>query len=285
MSLCSAAYGANDSTGTANFAHLKLQRSVRAAAMGSTFVAVADDSSATLLNPAGLTQLTKSEIQFTHNAWLAGTAFSNIVYARPWGRLGVFGGSLTYLSYGEIAETTRSQPGGTSRMFSSSATEYLLSFAHSPVPAVSFGINLKNMQQNIDQSRDSGLGCDVGVLWNPPTGVKYGAVMQNIGIGKTLPSKIKLGVSSRLLERKLLLAGEMSIPSDNNITYHLGAEYALVPFLSLRGGFNTRSEDGAGGNWSLGLGFEWNDFKLDYAYVPYEELGATHRVGLRFGLL
>ena len=275
-----AAYAANERTGTASFSFLKLQSSVRAAALGNTFVAIADDPSAAILNPAGLTQIESRSLQIAYNSWLIGSGYSNGIYALPLGKYGAVGGSITYLNFGDIAETSRLLPGGTGRNFGSSGTMYVLSYGYELNPSLSLGMAIKSIQQNIDQSTETAMAYDAGFIWDSPANIKFGGAVQNIG--NALPTKTALGLSSKFLDNRLLLAGEASIPSDNSTVYHFGVEYQIVPFLTFRGGFKTRSEEKAGGNLSLGLGFDWNGFKVDYAYIPYEALGDTHKVGLRF---
>ena len=50
---------------------------------------------------------------------------------------------------------------------------------------------------------------------------------------------------------------------------------------SLRGGWNSRSlqVDGLTGV-TLGAGVEFHGLSVDYAFLPYGDLGSTHRVGL-----
>ena len=57
-----------------------------------------------------------------------------------------------------------------------------------------------------------------------------------------------------------------------------------MPFLTLRGGFNTRAVEAAGGSYSLGLGLHFSGFNVDYAYVPYADLGDSHRIGVMLDL-
>ncbi|MFC1571293.1 PorV/PorQ family protein [Candidatus Margulisiibacteriota bacterium] len=280
--VCSAAFAANENTGTKQFAFVKLQKSVRAAGMAGTYVAIADDASATLLNPAGLVLLQSNAIQLTYNNWLAGTSYSNLIYANYLGRSGVVSGSITYLGFGDIAETTRALPGGTGSNFSSSGMEYSVSYGRLLSPTLSIGVTLKNVQQSIGSTGTSSLAGNLGVLWDSPWNVKLGGVLKDVG--GSLPSETCLGVSSRFLDNKLIVGGELALPADNASTIHLGVEYNFSPLLTLRSGYNTRSEEKAGGKWSLGLGLNWRTFHVDYAYVPYEELGTTHRLGLKFDI-
>jgi hypothetical protein len=53
--------------------------------------------------------------------------------------------------------------------------------------------------------------------------------------------------------------------------------------MSLRLGFGTRNDAGPG--ITAGVGWALRDFDLDYAFVPYGDLGVSHRLSVtwRFG--
>jgi hypothetical protein len=145
------------------------------------------------------------------------------------------------------------------------------------------GVSAKMFRQNIDSYQEDGIGMDLGLLSRTPIeNLRAGVSLLNIGGSgnAALPLTMLLGADYET-GRGLTVAGDLRIPRDNVATLHLGVEYALLSALSLRGGINTRSEEGAGGNYSLGLGLHIKTFSLDYAYVPYAELGDTHRAGVK----
>ena len=53
--------------------------------------------------------------------------------------------------------------------------------------------------------------------------------------------------------------------------------------IYLRAGYNSRAAKNLGGftGFSSGVGFSIGRIGLDYAWVPFGELGDTHRIGLR----
>ncbi|MBI4777661.1 hypothetical protein HY792_01870 [Candidatus Desantisbacteria bacterium] len=61
----------------------------------------------------------------------------------------------------------------------------------------------------------------------------------------------------------------------------LGTEYCLIPNLAIRAGYNSGADEGAG--ITFGIGYKFHALQLDYAYVPYEDLGKTHQYGLLVG--
>jgi len=274
------AWAGNADTGTVGGAFLKLGNGVRAPSMGEAFTAVADDATAVSWNPAALAKLTSSELSATYNIWLLDTNYSNIHYVRPLGP-GTIGASIFYLSYGNIAETTDTQRLGTGRVFSPSAYVATLAWGQPVNESLSLGASIKLFNQNIDSFSENGGAADIGAFYlYSPWGLRLGGVIQNLG--GSLPQTIKLGVAKRLLEDRLNLALDINLPRDNGAYLSLGGEFQIVPQFALRAGFNTRSEENAGGNFGIGLGLNLSRFAVDYGYVPYGDLGSAHRVGLRF---
>src|SRR5579859_3662899 len=82
--------GALDNAGT----------SARATAMGSAFVAVADDSSALFWNPAGLGKLQRGDVSAYADAWLVDTARGSLSVAMPLQDFGGIGVAASYADYG-----------------------------------------------------------------------------------------------------------------------------------------------------------------------------------------
>lgn len=274
------AYAGNANTGTVGGAFLKLGNGVRAPAMGEAFTAVADDATAISWNPAGIAQLDSREISMSYNMWLQSTSYSTVHYVQPIMPGHTLGASIFYLSYGDMMETTGTSRTGTGRVFSPSGTVATISYALKIMENLSLGANLKLLNQSIDIYKEDGNAFDVGLLLNGFRGMNVGLVAQNLG--SNLPQTIKLGLSRRFLEDKLLFALDLNAPNDNNSFVSLGGEYQINPLLIIRAGYNTRSEEGVGGNLGIGLGLNLSHFSVDYAYVPYGDLGSTHRIGLRF---
>lgn len=273
-------FAGNENTGTARFAFLKLGNGVRPASMGDAFVAAADDATAVSWNPAALAGLSNAELSATYNIWLLDTNYSNIHYVRPLGP-GTIGASIFYLSYGSIAETTDTQRLGTGRVFSPSAYAATLAWGQPVNESLSLGCSIKLFNQSIDSFSENGAAADIGAFYlYSPWELRLGGVIQNLG--GSLPQTIKLGAAKRLIDDRLNLALDINLPADNRSYLSLGGEFKIVPQFTLRAGFNTRSEENAGGNFGIGLGLDLSRFAVDYGYVPYGDLGSAHRVGLRF---
>ena len=90
------------------------------------------------------------------------------------------------------------------------------------------------------------------------------------------PLTFKLGAASNL--KNLTLALDVAKPQDNEIYYCLGAEWWLRNVLALRAGYKTNQDIGQG--LTAGIGYKFGRICLDYAYVPYGDLGDAHRISL-----
>jgi hypothetical protein len=113
-----------------------------------------------------------------------------------------------------------------------------------------------------------------------PRGIYFGAAVQNVGPGirfveqtDPLPMNIKVGVGLRL--GPLTLAADVNKPRDNGFRLNVGAEGMILGLLALRAGYNTAN------SFTAGVGVTWKMVSVDYAFVPYKEIDATHRISAR----
>lgn len=95
---------------------LQIEPDSRAAAMGNTGVAIADNASAVFWNPAGLAFQNGNQVSITHSEWLP--QFNvDLFYDYLVGKyyiedLGTFGAHITYLNSGEHQRTSYEDPTG-----------------------------------------------------------------------------------------------------------------------------------------------------------------------------
>ena len=284
-----AALASSDSTGTTPGNFLKLGGGARPVSMGGAFVGLADDINAVYWNPAGLTQNKAMSFTSMFNNYLAGITYTNLAltFGDPNMPLST-GLAIDYLSAGAIDETTAGAPTGTGKTFTPTAFSLTMPFAFQIIEPLSVGFNAKIMSDKISTGEAFGYGLDLGALWKITNEISVGFCARDL-LGAlmethaTLPqtttalaSNFALGMSYRLPSWKIAL--DYNQPNDNQGTINLGAEYSLSDIFYGRLGFSTRSEASAGGNMSAGLGLKVSIIKLDYAYTPYADLGASHRI-------
>src|SRR5579872_7367462 len=74
----------------------------RSAALGSAFVAVADDGAALFWNPAGLGNLGSGEMSLHYQTWIADTNQDTLLMALPMPGLGALGLAANYVNDGSF---------------------------------------------------------------------------------------------------------------------------------------------------------------------------------------
>jgi len=311
VSTSSAGVFSRERAGTTGATFLKIEAGARPVAMGGAFVAVADDANTTYWNPAGLVQLKEREITAMHNEWLEDIRYEFLGYAQPIKserRTQGFGVSLMclYMSGLEERTTETIEPEGT---FAAYDIALAGAYACTVGRAVAIGANMKLIHQKIeDESAWSG-AIDIGLLYRPPGskrtfsegGLQLGFAVQNIGPGikfieesDPLPLNIKAGIAKnfelRQIKSKLTLALDVNAPIDNVPNGHFGVEFVYKKTenieLAARVGYktNTLSDLNALSGLSAGAGFLWKRMGIDYVWVPYGDLGNTHRISLTIKL-
>jgi hypothetical protein len=289
--LCGSFAGASfmsKDAGTSTAQFLKLGAGARAAGLGEAFAGLADDSTSIYWNPAGLTRLDGKSLSMMHAVWFGETSYDWLAYAMPLGKRWAFGVGAQYMSYGNI--TKIDSAGSVGGDISPSDVAFSLSIAKD-LKFVSFGVNLKYVASKIENSAVA-YGGDAGLLSAFMDGrMRVGLAVQNIGTKMKfiseedpLPMNIKLG-GAFYISDKLTMAVDANQPVDNEMTYGAGAEYRIdisrVMSVAWRVGYNTRNKDTGGLNGiCAGAGCDCCNYTIDYAFVPYGDLGQTQRISL-----
>ena len=134
--------------------------------MGEAYVAVANDLSAIYWNPAGLSSLKGTGVQFMIQPWVVdiNTIFAAGAVTIP--RIGTFGLGLTQVGYGEMDVTTLEYQEGTGEKFTANDLAFSFSYSRRIVPWFAFGANIKMIQSNIWHASAKAFALDLGVLVN-----------------------------------------------------------------------------------------------------------------------
>ncbi|HLT45771.1 MAG TPA: type IX secretion system outer membrane channel protein PorV [Rubricoccaceae bacterium] len=223
---------------------LQIEPDSRAAGMGMTGVAVADNASALFWNPAGLAGQEGAEVTFTHAPWLpnlgADLFFEYLAgkYAVP--GVGTFAGHITFLNLGE--QTATDPDGNELGEFKSYDLAVGASYGRQVLPTLSVGGGARFIYSNLSGNFNAGgeatkagtaLALDLGVLWRPDVGSEnihpsLGLNLANMGPhisysvasdrgGDAIPSNIRLGG-----------ALEYEIDDFNRVTFAVDANKLLV---------------------------------------------------------
>ncbi len=292
MTISAGAQAASPGTSAANF--LKMGLGARGSAMGDAQSAVSNDVNAAYWNPAGLTNLRFNEVSLMHYSLVESVRYQHASVGLPTDK-GTFSGGVSYLDYGSIQGYDNSS-NPTSDV---KASNVLLSLAYArrPLPKskLSLGANLKYLKSELAGYSASAPMADLGVLYPFEEGQLRGlilaAAMRNIGPSisydnedSSLPQQMVFGAGYSLIGGNLILDADFIRPKDNSAYTALGLEYRVFDILRIRAGYNNQS-DFVGSGISYGMGLRFNQWNLDYAFVPYGDFGGTNRisVGIRWG--
>lgn len=283
---------AEENPANTGLSFLKLGAGSRAVGLGEAYIAVANDASSTYWNPAGLVNLSGTELMFTHNKWLQDITNEFAAFGFRAGK-NAFG--ISFMS---------NTIGGIERRVQASAEPLDVLTAHDIMFALSYaralgdnfraGATAKYLYQKIYVESASGMAFDIGLQYSTPLqGLTTGIVLQNFGFmsklqeeSTELPQTIRLGLAYQipfqLLNGEFLLAADWMKILESTSHINFGFEYNFIHYLALRFGYQTGFEDKG---LHAGFGVHFNRYRLDYAYVPFtSDLGNSHRisVGIKF---
>ena len=268
---------------------LKLDAGARGAALSGAYCAAGGDALSVFYNPAGTALAKKKEILLGHNEWLEGIRNETLAYVHPLGpRLTAFGGINALFSgsmdkYDSVGDKTG--------VFSSMEGAVSAGLSGSFGDGYYGGAAVKVLSQQAAGEKAMAWAGDAGLL-KVRGGWRLGVSAANIG------GRLKFG--SRSFAPPLMLRAGISNNVFNNLTVSVeevkagasgaaaaaGAEWRLQAgpkeYFFLRAGYKTGRSRYAGPGYTAGIGLTNRDLSVDYAFAPYGELGAAHRVTAAF---
>ncbi|MFC1495972.1 PorV/PorQ family protein [Candidatus Margulisiibacteriota bacterium] len=282
--------------GTEKYAFLKIPFGIRPMAMAGTFVAIADDPSTMFWNPAGIAKLKNSQLYLTQTIWLQDIYQGSMIYTNKVNSSSSWACAVKHLSYGVFTETTTSEPTGTGNTFQPTADQLNLGYAININKYVSTGLVLNYFSETLYDTTSSDYSLDAGIHFTHPKlpehiafGVSsknfmssFSSPIQNLTIG-TAYTKDVLNFAFDFQNVTSTIALDMEMTAGKIPIYHIGVEYNEIDLFYFNFGYNTRSEFSAGGNCGAGCGiYPSKNLRIDFAYLPYEELGNSYLLALNY---
>lgn len=266
---------------TAGNALLRGAPGAQSAAMGGAFTAVAGGPVALYYNAAALDALDRNRLLLQYDRSFLDIARSDAAFGMPFAGGGL-GFGISVIDYGSIIQTTtvNKTNAGT---FSANDMLVRTGYGRAVGDRLALGATIGYYRLEIAEVTASGVTADVGALYRSPwPGLDIGAAVRNIGSrarftrdDEELPLAIALGAAYRPTAR-LLVALDYESTRNQDGVVRAGLEYRVIPALAIRAGYNGSNETDNG--LTFGAGFAFNDIQLDYAYVPFGDLGKSHRV-------
>jgi len=301
-----------DRAGTEGFQFTKIAVDPRSAAMGNSNMADAYDASSLYWNPALSARLDGSNLMVSHTGYFAGISLDYISFVQKVGTFAL-GGSLQYLSSGDIKETTEFQPFGTGRTFSTNHISAGLSASHQVTELFSYGITFRFLMEKIEEIQYNSGAIDFGFSYLVgDTGLRFAVGINNFGFdsspdgtttretlegieevtpeeNQSLPTRFLIGAAYDLIdgdENSLVVTAQITNPSDNAEQFNIGAEYGFMDQFFVRTGYEFGIEErkipSVGGGIELPLSNR--KIRADYSYTLYERLGEIHRIAISVSL-
>lgn len=242
----------------------------KALGMGGAFCALADDGTAALWNPAGLT--------FTPPAWIAG-ASSNLFGAGGFEGVPYYyvGGGFTFDGYAVGAGWANATAGP---MYSASL--FMGSVGVSIADIGSVGANVKYYMETIDEDTGSGFGFDLGLLFAITPEFRIGVVAQDVGgtavwEGQTVLPVYRAGLALDLLEGAISLAADVGMVGMEfaKADIRAGLQFRLIETLMIRAGIVVPESKFDAFYFSVGAGLSIAGLTVDAAYILNPEPGET----------
>ena len=268
--------GNPDRQGEAGAAQLLLNPWARSAGLHTMNTSFAAGAESTIINPAGMVRINKSEFVVAHTRYLDGTdiSFNAFGLAQKSGKNGAFGLSIMALDMGDIPVTTEDQPEGTGATFSPSLFNMGVSYAHMFANKISVGVTFRIVSESTANVSAFGMALDAGVQYvtGPEDNFKFGISLRNIGTPMTfrgeglataapnpndisvdypltyyqrsqkyeLPSVLNIGGSYDFVinpRHKITVLGNFTSNSFSQDQIGAGLEYAFNNLVILRGAY------------------------------------------------
>lgn len=264
--------------GTTGAQFLNIGIGSRPCAMGEAYGAISNDPSAIYWNPAGLSQIQHLDFMFSQNFWLLDMNHQYAAGVVPTS-IGSFGLGLCYSSSGNIPKIENFLNVGEYTAYDGSLS---IAYARKLFGTFSLGFAGKYIFMKIENKRALAFAGDFGIIYDPEQipELKFAFALQNMGSeikfideGDPLPFNIKL--STAYITNTLTISVDLN-RCDNNISYGFGTEYIIMKVMALRAGYNTTR------SFSCGIGVNWNNIDLGYAFIPYKYIDYSHIISLRF---
>ncbi|MBQ84424.1 MAG: PorV/PorQ family protein [Candidatus Marinimicrobia bacterium] len=299
--------------GTSVFTFLKIGVSARAAGMGEAVVALHQDASSLVYNPAAIGQLSGTQVSTSRVQWPADITYDFLGVSRQLAGGHTLGVSAGILHMAPMQETTEYMPHGTGNYFIFQDRFIGLSYSVRMSDRFSFGITLKHAEENLAGHQMRSMLLDVGTFyWTGFRTFRFSAVLSNFGLQArpegsykrfvldretgdeviidsefelfSPPTIFRVGSAMEVIESQnhsVTVSLQLNHPVDNAENMVTGIEYLFLNTLALRGGYkiNVEEED-----FSVGAGFYVPvgpaKLRVDFAYTNLIHLSNPTRLSL-----
>lgn len=271
---------------------LKMTHGPRYDAMASAGVAAVDDIYSISWNPAGLSNLESDylDVSFEHDFAIGDVEYEVLNFGQYLGENYGFGTQIVYRHMPDIDNDLEDEK--PQKVWDAVGN---VAFGMK-VSNFALGLNAKYLHSQLGSEVLQGIAVDVGLHVDIlDKNMTIGLAVQNLGPdirSDSLPLYIRGGLAYRdsfgfKKEHEILGSLELDQPLDNKMTLRLGVEYLYLKTFAARLGYvqqigaDDLQSDNLLDRLTLGTGICWADLELDYAYIPFADLGSSHKISLK----
>ena len=282
---------AGESGGQAG-AFLQYGVGARALGMGGAFYAIADDATAAYWNPAGLAYLQRKEVTTMQATLFAETQYNYMGYAHPTATKGTFALGMTTLTsdgFEKVDATfdpTSGEPTSITKngTFADTKRAMAFSWGREATENTSFGLSMKQITRQLDDSTDSSLALDISAMRQMSPIYRLALGMQNVfskvggDTDDKFPVIIKFGNSLTLFKERLNLGFDFQKAQGSDLNWRFGGEYWAARWFAFRFGILAAPQIQ---ETDFGFGFRFRRLQLDMAQGIHA-LGSSTRLSVSY---
>jgi len=272
--------------GTTGGQFLKIGVGAKPLATGGALGVTSMDTNALYFNPAGIMGVNGLEILSAYGLWLQGTYYGYVGAVKTIPALSsCIGVSAMYLGVDDMPgyDSTGVETASYNASDMGVGVTYAMNLGN-----LSFGVTGKWIDETLETYKESVLDMDLGVMYRMNMGIAVGLSVQNllqsnmqfISESYPLSRSLRAGIAYRVNMGSIGI--DYCTTTDGGSSIKFGGEYIYNSIVFIRAGYNMLS--GSDMNIMSGIcggaGLSFNRLLIDYALVPYEDLGLTHRISL-----
>ncbi len=290
----------NNSFGNnSTFNFIRNDVSARAAAMGGSFMTVPNDVNTMFYNPSALATLKQTQVSLGFFKHLMDINSGHLSYAHHDRSFGYFGAGIIFTNYGDFV--ARNNFGDQTGNFSANELSLSGSYANFLFKNFQYGANVKFIYSSIEKYNSYGYALDFGLTYSfIPNKFVVGASLLNLGTQvkpyietkEKMPLDFRIGASIKPEHLPLLLnisINRINADQKNILSrfraFSVGGEFTITSNILLRFGYNnqqrkdmTIGKSGGLAGFSVGGGFAYNIYKIDYSFNSLGKIGGLHRM-------
>ncbi len=283
---------------------LNLGVGVKAKSLGNAFVSIADDPTAIYWNSAGMQYSNNISFDIIHSEEYAGNLkYDAFALIYPFDNKTHLGLLLTRIGISGNPFTKLSVPEDISSVYAYKYVTYsdyagYIAFSSKLSSKLSYGFCSKIIYKDIGNISASGLGLDIGLLFQASKKLRFGINIRDIfgtpiwwnnSNTERINPNIFAGMSIDFILPILIKPVTLSLQSDiffenrdftsqvhyknTSADFHAGLKIDFSKFIKLYAGFDRKYP-------TTGLEISYKQFRLNYAFQSNNDLSNCHRVSL-----